>query len=309
MFGVLDVAWMQASVRSLTSIGFASVGETVGQRSGVLNIGLEGVMLSGALAAALGSSGTGSPWVGVACAALTGVLVTLLFAVFVVTLKTDHIVIGVGINLLAVGLTTYVFRLVFASRTSVTVPAFEELPIPLLSGIPVVGDVLFDQIPLVYLLFVLVPLSVFLLRRTSWGLRIRAVGEHPQAADTAGVRVDVVRYGAQLFAGALAGIGGAVLSIGNLNLFAENMTAGRGFIALAAVIFGRWHPVGAFGACVLFGAVDALQFRLQGLESGIPSQIWLAMPYVLGLVVLAGMAGRSRMPSALGTPFRRQREE
>lgn len=306
MFGIFDFAWMQASVRIATSIGFAAVGESVGERSGVWNIGLEGLMLSGALAAVLGSSATGSPWMGVAFAVTVGALVALLFAFFVVTLRADQVVVGVGLNLLAAGLTTYVFRGVFTGRETITVPAFDVLRIPLLSDIPIIGRIAFEQIPLVYLLYVLAPALLLILRSTPWGLAVRAAGEHPESVDSAGVSVARIRYEAQILTGVMAGVGGAVLSIGNLNLFAEGMTSGRGFIAIACVILGRWSPIGALGAALLFAGVDALQFRLQSLGTGIASQIWLALPYVLCLVILAGFGGRTRMPTSLGTPFVRE---
>lgn len=306
MFGVLDIAWLQATVRIATSIGFAAAGESVGQRSGIWNIGLEGLMLAGALAAVLGSQATGSPWMGVLAAVVVGALLALLFAFFVVTLRADQVVVGVGLNLLSLGLTTFVFREVFTGRDTIAVPAFDAVRIPVLSEIPVLGPVLFAQIPLAYLLYLLAPFLLLVLRSTPWGLSVRAAGEHPESLDSAGVSVGAVRYQAQIVTGAFAAVGGAVLSIGNLNLFAEGMTSGRGFIAIACVILGRWNPAGALGAAFLFASVDALQFRLQGLGTGVASQIWLALPYVLCLVVLAGFSGRMRMPSSLGIPFFRE---
>lgn len=306
MFGILDIAWLQASLRIATSIGFAAVGESVGERSGVWNIGLEGLMLAGALAAVLGSSVTGSPWLGVALAMAVGAALSLLFSLLVVTLRADQVVVGVGFNLLSLGLTTFVFREVFTGRESIAVPSFDTLPIPVLADIPVIGPVFFDQIPLVYLLYIVGPVLLFVLRSTPWGLSVRAAGEYPDSADSAGVSVAAVRYQAQIATGILAAVGGAVLSIGNLNLFAEGMTSGRGYIAIACVILGRWSPVGALGASLLFASIDALQFRLQSLGTGVASQIWLALPYVLCLLILAGFGGRMRMPSSLGIPFVRE---
>jgi ABC-type uncharacterized transport system permease subunit len=233
-----------------------------------------------------------------------GAGVGVLLAYLSVSLGANQIVSGVAINLFALGLTTFLARALLRPAGIERVPAFEPVAIPLLSSIPLVGRMLFNQTPLVYIMLVLAPLLTILLFRTPWGLALRAAGEHPRAVETAGVRVVWVRYASVTASGVLAGLAGAFLSLGHLNLFTENMSAGRGFIALAAVIFGKWHPIGALGAAFLFGAADAFQLLIQTYRLGIPYQIPIMLPYVLALFALAGLVGRSAPPAAAGIPYR-----
>ncbi|MCL5075822.1 MAG: ABC transporter permease [Chloroflexi bacterium] len=298
------IEYLTASLRMATPLLFASSGEVLSERAGVLNIGLEGMMLTGAFAGALGALYTNDPGIGLLCALIGGGLMGLIHAFMSITLRADQIVSGFALNLFALGLTGFFFRAIFGvTKIQASVATFKELPIPLLSDIPLIGDVLFDQIILVYIALLLVPTLSFILFRTTWGLSILAVGEHPQAADTVGIRVNTVRYVATVLCGALAGMGGACLSLGQLGTFVENMTAGRGFISLAAVIFGNWRPMRILGACLLFGAVDALQIRLQAFDVPIPYQLLVTLPYLVTLIALTGLVGRVRGPAALAIPY------
>ncbi len=302
----LVVEFLAATVRMATPLGFAAVGGVFSERSGVFNIALEGLMLVGAFAAVMGSHWSGDPWLGLALAALAGGGLAVVHAAACVSFGANQIVSGVALNLLALGGTTYLNRALLRAAEVERVAAFEMLPIPGLSRIPVLGPVLFQQTVLVYLMLGLVPLAALLLFKTPWGLAVRAVGEYPRAADTAGLSVAGIRYTCVILSGVLAGMGGAFLSIAHVNLFTENMSAGRGFIALTAVIFGKWHPVGAVAACLIFGAADALQLRIQTYNLGIPYQLPVMLPYVLALLAMSGLVGRSPAPAAAGIAYRKE---
>lgn len=294
------IAYLAAALRTATPVGLAAMGGVLSERSGVLNIGLEGMMLTGALAAAVGSYFLGGPWMGTLAALAAGALLGLLLAYVTVSLGANQIVSGVGINLFALGFTTVIQRTVLRPAGIEAVPAFPKLAVPGLGSIPLLADLT----PLPLIMIALAPLLVVFLFRTPWGLALRATGEAPRAVDTAGVNVYLVRYLAVAASGAFAGAGGAFLSLGQLNLFAENMTAGRGFIALAAVILGKWHPLGALGAAVLFGAAEALQLFVQSYGLAVPYQIPTMLPYVLALAVLGGFVSRAVPPAAEGIPYR-----
>jgi len=294
---------LASAVRLTTPIGLAAIGAVISERSGVINIGLEGMMLSGAFAAVVGSHYLGGPWMGLLAAMVAGGVVALLLAYPSVTLGAAQIVVGVAINLAAFGLTTFLDRTLLRPAGIERVAAFHPVPIPYLSELPLVGPVLFMQNPLVYLMLLLAPALTVFVFRTPWGLALRAVGENPRAADTAGINVTLVRYLAVATSGIFAGMAGAFLSLGHLDLFTENMTAGRGFIALAAVIFGKWHPLGALAAAFVFGAADAFQLLVQTYNLGFPYQFPLMLPYVLALLALAGVVGRSAAPAAAGQPY------
>jgi simple sugar transport system permease protein len=290
--GPFDVAWLTATVRLATPLLFASTGEMVSERTGVINIGLEGMMLSGAFFSFLGTWLWNNLLLGLLLGVVAGVVVASLMALLTIHARADQIVVGVGLNLVALGVTTFAYRQIFTSRTEVHLARPQPLHIPLLSEIPVVGQALFSQTLLVYLAFIGVAVAWFVLYRTSWGLAIRAAGEVPAAADTAGVSVARVRWVGTLTAGAMAGVAGAFLSVGQLGLFQEDMTAGRGFLALAAVIFGGWRPMGILAACLVFGAADALQLRLQAYAS-IPRQVWLVVALIAVAYVVATRLGSS----------------
>jgi simple sugar transport system permease protein len=304
---ISEVFWvglLAATVRLSTPILLASLGEILAERAGVLNIGIEGMMLVGALGGFLGSRGTANSLIGVAAGVLAGMVLAWLFAYLTVTLAVDQVVCGITVNLLALGVTSFVHRVIYGIRT--LIPSATPLPewhIPGLAQAPLLGPILFRHNLLVYGAIVLVAATWFLLYRTTWGLQVRAVGEYPRAADSVGVDVFRVRHLSLLACGGLAGMGGAFLSLGHLNMFVDHMTAGRGFIALAVVIFGKWHPVGALGASLLFGAAEALQLRLQALGFQIPFQFLVMLPYVLTVVALAGVVGRSIQPAALTLPY------
>ncbi|MGQ0569642.1 MAG: ABC transporter permease [Armatimonadota bacterium] len=299
----LLLSYLASAVRLTTPIGLSAVGAVLSERSGVINIGLEGMMLSGALAGVLGSFYLGGPWMGLGTAMAAGAVIGLLLAYLSVSLGANQIVAGVAINLLAFGLTTFLDRALLRPAGIEQVAAFQPVPIPYLVDLPLLGRVIFMQNPLVYLMLLLAPVLTIFLFRTPWGLALRAVGETPRAADAAGISVSKVRYLAVIASGVFAGAAGAFLSLGHLNLFTENMSAGRGFIALAAVIFGKWHPLGALGAAFLFGAADAFQLLVQTYNLGIPYQFPLMLPYVLAILALAGVVGRSTAPAAAGQPY------
>ena len=296
-FLLSDVFWiglMAAAVRLATPILLASLGEMLAERAGVLNIGVEGMMLIGALGGFLGSQGTGSPWVGVLSGMIAGLLLALLFAYLTITLAADQIVAGIMVNLLAIGVTGSATGDLRNDHGHSERAAVGRLAYPVAGGHPVLGPVLFQQNPLVYLGFLLVAACWFMLFRHHLGLKIRAVGEHPLAAASLGVSVHRVRYAAVLACGGMAGIGGSFLSLGQLNMFVEEMSAGRGFIALAVVIFARWHPVGVLGVSILFGAAEALQFRLQAQAAEeIPFQFLAILPYLLTVIALVSIVRRS----------------
>jgi len=286
-----------AAVRMATPIASAALGGVFSERAGIINIGLEGMMLTGAFAGVATSFFTGSAWLGVLAAILVGGLLGLLHAFLTVKFLVNQVVSGTGINILALGFTAYMSQVIWGSRgASETVNGLDAISIPLLKDIPIIGGIIGSHTPLVYLMFVIVVLSYIVLFKTPMGLRIRAVGEHPAAADTAGINVYRTKYLCVVISGMLAGFGGAFLSLGHLNLFVLGMTGGRGFIALAAMIFGQWMPYGAFGASLLFGFADALQMRLQSMGL-LPPQIILTVPYVLTIVVLAGVVRKARPPS------------
>ncbi|MEP0751687.1 ABC transporter permease [Trichocoleus sp. Lan] len=295
--------YLIASLRLSVPLAFAALGGLFSERSGVLNIGLEGMLLSGAFASAAGAFFTGNVWLGMLLAIVVGGLVGLLHAYLCVTLRVDQLVSGLAINLTAAGLTSFWSRVLFNSGQAQQLPGIQISGILGLQNIPVIGNLLFNQDPLIYLLFLLVPLSTYLLFRTSLGLSLRAVGEYPRAADTAGVSVTKVRYIAVTLSGCLAGLGGAYLTLVHVRFFVEDMSAGRGFIALAALIFGRWHPVSTALACLLFGATEALQLRIQAFNLNIPYQFLVMLPYVIALLALVGLAGKSTPPAALGIPY------
>lgn len=298
------IALLSASIRLSVPILFAALGGMYSERSGVVNIGLEGIMLVGAFAGVVGSYFTGSYWMGALVAVLSGVMIAALFALITVKIKINQIVGGVAINLLAIGLTSFFYRALFGITTvPITVNAFKPYSIPMLSNIPIIGEIFFRQTVLVYIAFLLVPISSFIFYKTSMGLSIRTVGEHPMAADTVGIPVHKVRIICVLISGALAGLGGCFLSLGQFNMFVDNMVSGRGFIAVAAVIFGKWSPKGVLMASLIFGVADALQIRMQMSGLGIPYQFLLMLPYLLTVVAVTGIVGRTTSPKALGKPY------
>jgi general nucleoside transport system permease protein len=297
-------ALLAAMLRFATPLILAALGGVVSERSGVVNIGLEGMMLGGAFFAIWGADVAGSWYVGVFFGLLAGAMFGLLHAVFAVTLKADQIVSGFAINFLALGITGYLFIDLYGTQgTPDGIPQVPDVHLPI-EWIPLLGDALARLNLLIWVGLILVAALTVFIFRTPPGLRLRSVGENPLAADTAGISVTRVRYLAVTASGMLAALGGAFLSIGFVHSFGQNMTAGRGFIALAAMIFGRWHPVGAMAACLLFGFSSALAQRLP-VFSPTAATLLQALPYVLTLVAVAGVVGRSRPPAADGIPYER----
>jgi simple sugar transport system permease protein len=297
-----------ATARTATPLLLAALGETIAERSGVLNVGLEGTMLAGAFAGFLAGHASGDPLVGLAAAVAAGTAVAAAFAAIAVLGRVDQVVAGLFVNLLAAGMTALAFREIFrdevfaARSTAVRSVPFREVAFPVLDGVPVLGAFL-RQTPLTWAALALVPATAFVLTRTRAGLAVRAAGEAPGAAAAAGVRVLRVRFAACLAMGALAGAAGASLTLAQSDTFVEGMTAGRGFIALAIVIFGRWRPAYVLLAAVFFGGVSALQFRFQAIGLAIPHTVFLALPYVVTLACLFFVGKRSAGPRALATPF------
>lgn len=298
--------YLIASLRLTIPLAFAALGGLYSERSGVLNIALEGLLLTGAFTSAVATFYTGNPWLGIVTGLISGGIVGLLHAFLSVTLQVDQLVSGLAINLVATGFTSFLSRLVFNSGGQERLPTIDQINIPILANIPILGNLLFQQNLLVYFLFLLVPITTYILYKTSFGLTLRAVGEYPKAADTAGVSVARVRYIAVIIGGCLASLGGAYLSLVQVRYFAEGMSAGKGFIAIAALIFGRWNPLGSALACLLFGATEALQLRIQALGVNIPYQFLVMLPYIIALFALVGLAGKSTPPAALGKRYSKQ---
>ena len=300
MSGGPFTAFLEAAVRTATPLAYAALGELVVERAGVINIGLEGAIIGGAFGA-LVFAGAGGVSLGFAGAALAGTLVAALFALFVVTLRTDQIITGTAMSMLGLGLTGTLYRTMYGSAgASLHTPTIAPAPVPGLSAIPVIGPALFDQPVVTYALYALVPALAWWFYRSVAGLALRAVGEHPEAARGAGISPDLVQWAALLFGGAMGGIGGGTLVLAQVGTFAEGMSAGRGFIAIAIVVLGRWTPFGVAGAALLFGAASALQTLAQTTGWAMPYQLPLAFPYVLTLMLLASARARTAAPAALG---------
>ncbi|MBA2568552.1 MAG: ABC transporter permease [Actinobacteria bacterium] len=307
---IFTAGLIASTLRFATPLAFAAMGGIFSERSGVVNIGLEGMMLVGAFFAVWGSIWSGSWIVGLMMAMLFGGLLALVHGIFSIHLQADQIVSGFAVNLLALGLTGYLFSSIYPGGIpTADVSRVPKLELPFLEDVPAVGDFLFgvlgDLSLLVWLMFAVVILSYFVLFKTPIGLRIRSVGEHPRAADTVGISVYGVRYAAVVVSGILAALGGAFLSIGFTGTFSENMTSGRGFIALAAVIFGKWRPGWAFVATLLFGFGFALAIPLQR-EADVSENLISTVPYILTLIAVAGVIGRSIPPAAIGRPYIKQ---
>jgi simple sugar transport system permease protein len=296
-----------ATIRIATPLLLAALGELVAERSGVYNMGVEGMMLMGAFIGYLAAYGSGSLWLGVLAAGLTGGLMALVFAIMVITLKVEQIVTGLALNLLGAGLSNYWLRAAFAgSGKTPAIPYFSNVPIPGLDQLPFVGPVLFDQRLLTYLAFLLVPLVWFFLFRTRYGLILRCAGENPKALDVKGVAVAPVQYAAVIFGGAMAGIGGAFLSVGSAARFVPDMTNGRGWLAIIIVIAGLWRPWPLLVATLIFSLLDALQLQIQGIGINIPYQLLLMMPYVVAIAALMIRRTRGNAPAMLGVPYSRE---
>jgi len=292
--------FLAATVRTAVPLALAATGELLVERSGLINIGLEGAILAGAFGALVGAS-AGGVATGFAVALVAGLLVATLFALCVVGLRADQIIAGTALTLLSVGATGTLYRSLFGSSgAALGIPTSASFPLPGLSALPIVGAALFAQPPVTYLAYVLPVLLAWWLSHTHAGLALRAIGERPEAAEAAGIAVDRVRTIAILVGGALGGLAGGTLVLAQAGTFAEGMSAGRGFIAIAIVVLGRWTPLGVAGGALLFGAASALQFAFQAMGWKAPYELFLVAPYLLTLTALAGAVGRARAPAALG---------
>jgi general nucleoside transport system permease protein len=296
---------LAGSVTLAVPLIFGSLSGVLCERSGVVNIAIEGQLLFGAFAAAVAGSLSGSAVVGLLAAAVAGVLVSLVLAVFSIKYIVNQVIVGVVLNVLVSGLTGFLFSTVLSAdaETWNSPPRLPVLPIPFLSEIPVIGPILFRQTIVGYLMYVAVAVIYVGLFYTKWGLRTRAVGEHPKAADTLGVQVNRMRFTNVLLAGVVAGIGGSFFTLVSVSGFGRDMTAGQGYIALAALIFGRWNPIGAFFAALLFGFATNLQYVLSFLGTPVPNEFLAMLPYVVTIFAVAGLVGKSRAPAASGIPY------
>jgi simple sugar transport system permease protein len=307
-FNIVNVDLFSAMIRLSTPITLAAIGAVICERSGIVNIAMEGIMLVGAFFAVTGTFITGSPWMGLVFGMVAGGIFSLIHALGTVTLHLDHVVSGAVVNILAIGITEFLMVVFYGHPgTTDTVPSNlgeYDWAIPGLSEIPFFGEVLFHQTPIVYISFILVAFFTWFLFKTKTGLHIRASGEHPMALETIGVSVYKMRYLAIFISGIASGLGGAFLSIENTASFTEGMTNGRGFIALAANISGGWHPIGAFLASLFFGFADALQLQFQVTKIvEVPSELFIIFPYVATVIAVAGLVRRSRPPAKVGEDF------
>jgi ABC-type uncharacterized transport system permease subunit len=301
----MTAVFIGSSIRFATPLLLGATGELVSQRAGVLNMSLEGMMLTGAFAAALGSWASGDPLIGLAAAIVAVLPLAMLQAFLSITMRANQIVTGIGINILALGGTTLAYRAVFGSRSSAVIPALATWAPPGLRDIPLIGGAVFEQVWLLYLGLAVLAATAWVLRSTALGLAIHATGADPGAVDKAGMSVTRVRYGAVLFSGMMAAIAGSFISIGDIHTFTEGMTSGAGYLAISAIIFGNWKLGRMLLACLLFGAASALQFFLPAIGVNVPSALLIMLPYVLALLAVAGVIGRQTAPNALTQPYRR----
>ena len=297
-------AFLFTALRMSVPLTLAGIGETISEKVGILNIGIEGIMLMGAFMGFLGSYMTGSSVIGLLLGVFFGIVIALIHGFLSINARGDQNVIGLAINFLVLGLTSFVFLIFFGQ--SAELPSIGIIPtmnIPVLSQIPFVGEILFRQDIIVYLMYIILTASMIILYRTEWGVQMTAVGENPKAADNAGIDVVKARYLACIINGALGGLAGAYMTVVQFGFFIENITAGRGYIALAAVTLGRRNPLGVFLAALVIGGTEAIQFTLQTAGINIPSQFFTMLPYVVSIIVLLLSIGKSSDPSALGRPF------
>jgi simple sugar transport system permease protein len=320
----LDIFWDNffwislgaATIRIAVPILYAALGEIVSEDAGLLNIGIEGMMTMGAWGGFTGAYFFGSVWMGVLTGAVAGFLIGLLMGWLCISRGADQIITGIILNIFCLGIASLTYRKIFDEMKTFVgtgmsnipeVESFQPYSIPFLGDLKYVGEIFFQHIPLVYIAFLLVLVFLILIYGTSWGLKLRAVGEHPEAADTAGVNVWSIRYLAIGIGGMMAAVGGATLSIGQVKDFVDGMTAGRGFIALAVVVFGGWNPLKVMGGCLLFGFAEAFQLKLQALNVPVPHEFLLMIPYILTIVVLVGSAGKAEYPAATNIPYLKKR--
>ena len=305
-------AFLAASMRMAAPLLIAALGLAISERAGMINIGAEGVMLMGAFSAYAATKLIGSYWAGLGIAIIVSVLIIAIFAITTITFSAEQVVVGAGINILCAGLSSVIYRKIFyggfegVASNTITVETFPVIAIPGLSEIPILGRMLFNHNIIVYFGLVMVALLWFIINKTSLGLKLIAVGQHPKAADSLGIKVIKLRYLATIFSGVMIGIAGAYLSIAQSNAFAENMTSGRGFIAMAVVILGKWNPIGILAGALVFGGANSLQMSIQNLGITIPRNLVLMIPYIVTvLAVIAVSKNKVGAPSAQGVPYRK----
>jgi simple sugar transport system permease protein len=301
----LFAVFIGSSIRLAIPLLLAGIGELISERAGVLNMSIEGMMLTAAFAAAAGAWATGDPLFGLLIGVLAVVPVAMMQAFLSNTLRANQIVTGIGINILVLGATTLAYREMFGARSREQIPGLEKWSPPLLGDIPIFGDAVFHQVWLLYAGLIVIVLTALVLRFTSIGIAIKAAGSEPRAADKSGLSVTLIRYLCVLYTGFMASLAGAFLSIGDIHTFTEGMTRGAGYLAIASVIFGNWKIGGTTIACLLFGAATALQFQLPAMGIAVPNAVLIMMPYLLALLAVAGIVGRQTAPAALGEAYRR----
>lgn len=303
----LITAFLASVIRLSMPLAYAAVGGIFSERAGVFNVGLEGFLIIGAFGAAYGTFHTGSPYMGLLMGLLCGCLLAIPMAIMTVSLGVNQIVAGIAVNLFALGFTAFLSRVAIGPTANTKLlPGFSKVAIPGLSKLPFVGPIFFNQDLLVYLMYVAVPVLYYIMFRTAWGLNIRAVGHSPRSSDTAGLSVTRVRYVAIIGGNMFVALGGCYLVLSQVFVFSEDMTAGKGFIAIAAMILGRWSPLGALLAALLFGFFDALQLRLQFSNPDVPYEIFTTLPYVMSILALILFAGRNVAPQAIGRFYSRE---
>lgn len=299
----LFALFLASSLRLAIPLLLAAIGELVSEKSGIVNMSLEGMMLAGAFGAALGASLTGSPYLGLLIGILFAMPVALLQTVLTNTLGANQIVTGIGINILVYGLTTFGYRGIFGARSREVIPGFDTFSLPILGDLPIIGS-LFQQIWMVWLALFIFAFMVLIFSKTGLGIIIQATGNNPDAVSKSGISVVKMRHGSILFTGVMAGLGGAFISIGDIHTFTEGITNGAGYLAIVAVIFGNWTLWRTLFACLLFGAATALQFQVSAFGIDAPSALLIMMPYLLAFVAVAGLVGRQTAPRALTQPYR-----
>lgn len=297
------VTWLTMSIRMSIPLLFPSLGGLISQKAGVYNFGLEGMMLCGAYFGYYGSYITGNPWIGLLLGMLSGGLLGLLLAFTSIHLRVSQLVTGLGIGVFSLGITGYLYRLIGINTATSAAPLFTNVDFGRLGSLPVIGEIFLSHSWMVYAGFLLVILIAWFFYHTTLGLNFRAVGENPQVADTAGVNVIVNRYLAVVISGILASLGGAFLTLTQTAYFTENISAGRGWIAISAIVLGKFNPWGVMLACLLFGAADAAQMQIQVMNLGIPYQFLLMIPYILAMLAMVGFVGKVRSPAAMGKPY------
>lgn len=306
MDGLFDISFFQSVIRLTTPILLASLGCMFTARVGIINFAMEGIMLMGAFGGYYGAYLAGDPFIGLLFGIAGGIFTALILGVTSINAGVDQVVAGTGINIFAIGMSGFLLNSLFGREKPRSVESLQEVVIPYLSDIPWLGKIFFQQNMLVYFTIIIIPVCWYVIFRTPFGLSMRAVGENPRAADSVGVNVNRIKYAGIVLSGVFGGLGGACLSIGNLSVFMENMVSGRGYLAWSTVTVGKWNPFGILAAAGMFGTADAVQLRLQVFGIDFPYQILLMFPYILTMLVLAGVVGKTIPPASMGRPYKKE---